>query len=148
MPPETQLWRIARMSLRPYGLMQRIETTTGSGVPDVSYAFSTKSRYGNGWIELKHVPRWPARDDSPLRIRNLSVHQVRWLRRWRETGGLSFLLMRVGDDFILLDGVKAGAVMAGKNIAWYADAALVFQTKKFPTLEILRALCPYPRGER
>lgn len=75
----------------------RHEDSATVGVPDVSYGLDGR----NGWIELKSVPRWPRK--APVRIRDLTVHQVRWLEKRGEAGGCCWLLLSVGRDYILMD---------------------------------------------
>lgn len=97
---EQRLWDAFRplvVELDP----QRIESpTTGGGIPDVSLA--------NCWVELKYMPKWPARATTPLRIDHFTVDQRNWHRARRRAGGRSYVLLKVGkNDWLLFDGAVA-----------------------------------------
>lgn len=77
----------------------RIENSVRLGTPDVNYI--------HGWIELKTKAAWPVRETTPLRIEHFSPQQRVWLRRRWLSGGHAWLLLRVGREFLLFDGVHA-----------------------------------------
>lgn len=76
-----------------------VENPVLPGTPDVNYI--------GGWIELKMVDSWPVGEDTPLRLPHFTQHQRLWLRtRWKK-GGKAFLLLQVGNDWLLFDGITA-----------------------------------------
>ena len=93
--PEQKLWDDLSPIFHRWGLDPvRVENGLDFGTPDVNYS--------KGWIELKSVtaPAWPA---TPVDI-GWQKGQKGWLgRRW-VAGGLAFLLMKIQDQYLLLDG--------------------------------------------
>lgn len=82
-----------------------VENPARPGTPDVNYL--------HGWIELKRLPHWPKRG-GPLRVPHFSPQQkIRHVKRC-QAGGNSFVLVRVGDDWLLMDGEVASIVL-GKS---------------------------------
>lgn len=73
-----------------------VENPANPGTPDVSYV--------EGWIELKQLDAWPAREDTPVRIEHYTPQQrIRARKRWKK-GGNCFWLLQVRNDWLLLDG--------------------------------------------
>lgn len=73
-----------------------VENRCGSGTPDVNYA--------DGWIELKMLKKWPAREHTPVKIRHFTPQQKIWISdRW-EAGGAVYLLIQVNKTFLLYNG--------------------------------------------
>jgi len=87
------MWRTLRpkmLSLDPH----RIENSTEKGTPDVNYS--------HGWIELKYCKEWPKRAATPLRIRHFTKEQRVWLERREIAGGITWVLLKVGESEWLL----------------------------------------------
>lgn len=98
---ENQFWTNAKTALR--GLdPQRIEGAR-AGTPDVNYA--------DGWIELKQVDSWPAREDTPLRIAHYTPEQRTWHLRRSLAGGRIWVLLQVDRTVILLEGRVASEIL-------------------------------------
>jgi len=100
---ESAMWARLRARLDPFGHFVRVENAIESGTPDVSYCI-TPGR--EGWMELKWAARWPVRS-GPLRLKHFTPEQRRWIRKRRACGGRVWLLLRVGTEHLLLDGVTA-----------------------------------------
>ena len=76
MAAESNLWRCTRPRLLAAGyLCQRIETSTGDGVPDVWVGDGD----GYAWLENKAARAWPARAGTPVFGREgLRPEQIAW----------------------------------------------------------------------
>lgn len=85
-------------ALRPLDAVA-IENLLEKGTPDVEYL-------GGGWLELKSVERWPPRG-GPVKCDHFTPEQRMWLRRRCRAGGSADLLVRVGNDWLLLKGLYA-----------------------------------------
>ena len=99
---ETTLWHYLRKGLAGGCLMTRIETSTGNGVPDVCLHFSGK----HVWVELKHIPYWPKRKDTLVKLL-LRPEQKLWLKSRGDLSGSCWVFVRVDDHFFLLSYSKA-----------------------------------------
>lgn len=90
-----------------------VETPLDDGIPDVNYT--------GGWLELKQIPRWPARPATPVRVPHFRREQRIWLRRRCRAGGRAYVLLRVSRDWLLIDGAWAadhlGDASAGNLIS-------------------------------
>lgn len=82
-------------ALRPLDA-QSVENGVGIGCPDVNYA--------DGWIELKHLDAWPARNDTPVAVPHFTPQQRVWHLRRTRAGGASYVLLKAGDDWALMRG--------------------------------------------
>lgn len=99
---EEGLWRSLRPILSSFGACQRIETPVSLGVPDVSYVLTWKGVTATGWVELKHLDRFPIRK-GPVVIPSLTKDQVLWHEAWDVAGGRICTLLRVGNIIMALD---------------------------------------------
>ena len=88
--------------LRPLDAIS-VENPVYPGTPDVNFA--------DGWIELKHLHRWPASDMTTVRIMHFTAQQRVWLlRRWR-AGGSAWMIVQVGMDWMLFDAETAALII-------------------------------------
>lgn len=82
-----------------------VENPAGPGTPDVNFI--------EGWIELKQLEDWPARAETVVHFDHFTPQQRVWLlRRWL-SGGNAWMLIKVADEWLLLDG-KTAAEIVGK----------------------------------
>lgn len=90
---EKNLWRWLHRSWRHVRDLhvQRVESGTSEGVPDVEGCWASKSF----WIELKTVA-CPKREGTPVRINHFTAAQRKWLKRRTDVGGRAWLLLQVG----------------------------------------------------
>jgi hypothetical protein len=137
---ESSLWRVTDKNLSPFGVFERVESSTGTGIADVFYATQARRRRFAGAIELKHVPQWPARPDTPLRVRHLTADQELWHDRWRLGHGVSWLLLQVEREYLLLESCHIAAVREGLCRRELIERAAVWCDTVFPKIAILRAL--------
>lgn len=94
MAAEDNLWQSTRPRLQGAGFFcQRIETSTGDGVPDV---WVGKGEFGT-WLENKAAPAWPARTTSKIfGAHGLRPAQVVWLLAAAQRGCRAFIWAGVG----------------------------------------------------
>lgn len=94
---EKNLWAWLRKAKAHFGRdlhIQRIESATGLGIPDVEVCLKKWPISYSFWIELKAVAR-PARESTPIR-HNITAEQIAWHRNRYHAGGLSFVLLQIG----------------------------------------------------
>jgi len=103
---ESTFWAYLRRGMKGYWHAQRHEDKLTLGIPDVSYG----ARKANGWIELKYLPAWPKQAKTEVKIEHYTTEQKRWLRNRGQYGGLCWLFLRVGDEFMLFDWQQAQLV--------------------------------------
>lgn len=72
-----------------------VENGVGAGTPDVSFA--------GGWLELKSLAAWPKRAGTVLKIPHYTPQQRVWIAKHHRAGGLVMILLKVADDWVLLD---------------------------------------------
>lgn len=93
-----------------------VENPALPGTPDVNYV--------EGWIELKLLPAWPAREETPVQIETFTPHQRVWHIRRRLAGGTSWFLVRCGPEWILFDGAVAALhIGIATRTEWYQLAS-------------------------
>jgi hypothetical protein len=73
-----------------------IENGVGAGTPDVNYA--------RGWLELKSLADWPVGDETIFRVEHFTPQQRLWLRKRWLAGDVVHVLLKVADDWLLIDG--------------------------------------------
>ena len=90
-----------------------VENPACPGTPDVQFI--------DGWLELKFKEKWPAREDTTVRIEHFSPQQRIWLLRRYLTcekrgtrHGQVFLLLYVAEtkEHLLFDGMTAARWVA------------------------------------
>lgn len=104
---EKNLWTNIRTGMGSRWIACRHEDSVTPGVPDVSYTIARGSSAVTGWIELKDVPAWPKDPSVPLRVDHFTSEQRIWIRQRGRVGGLCWILIRVGTDYLLFDWVAA-----------------------------------------
>lgn len=81
-------------------IIRRIENSVAEAMPDTII----QNRNGSMiWVENKYLEDWPVRETTlPLR-NSFERGQLGFLRQSRDWKGHAFVLIRVKDDFILLN---------------------------------------------
>jgi len=98
---EAAFWGAVRRSLVAAGwLAWKVPAEIRKGLPD---AFLMKEGWA-AWVEMKYVPRWPARESTPVAI-DVTPEQHAHLRDVREHGGNAFVLLGVEYEVFLLDDI-------------------------------------------
>lgn len=138
---EGALWDTVRTALLPWGALKRIENSVDLGTPDVLYCLrrprSVPRVHVTGWVELKHLPAWPVRPDTPVVIDHLTREQVLFLEDWP---GAAYLLLQVEKDYLLTGPWTARGIFnrqLNRRDLW--EQALIAETP-FPLIKILTAL--------
>ena len=125
--------------LRSFGYAQRIENSIGSDLADLIYCVRRQGQISgrSGWIELKHVNKWPSRFDSPLRFKHFTIGQARFLSDWYTPGAKTCVLVEVGADYFLMEGTEAKELQRGMTRSEIFKMAAVVGEKVFPAGRIL-----------
>lgn len=134
---ENALWNTLSTKLRtvPQFKFQRHEDRYSKGIPDSSF-----SGMGfHGWIELKHLSKWPARANTVVRIDHYTQDQKIWIKEHGERGGLVWLFVQVGDTWLLFDWQRAQQVGELTRVEMLNTANRVWN-KKLPILELLSCI--------
>ena len=112
---ESGLWQYLRKVMTGKWDVTRIESSSGNGVPDVSFGV----RNTNGWMELKYIPTWPKRSTTPVKL-PLTPEQRLWIRRRGQISGSVWVLCRIEDMFFLLNHDDASEACDGwTKSRWY-----------------------------
>lgn len=89
-------------ALRPLDAIS-VENSAYPGTPDVNYV--------EGWIELKWVREWPAREGTAVPVKHFTPQQRVWLKRRWYRNGAAWLLLQVGRTWLLFDGATASQIV-------------------------------------
>ena len=101
----SQIWDYLKNGMGNRWHASRHEDMASVGIPDMSYGIGGIS----GWIEFKSLEKWPIR--KSIKIRDLKIHQVRWMQKRSNYGGPCHLLVSVGIDWVLMDDFGADWVL-------------------------------------
>lgn len=119
-----------------------VENPAHPGTPDLNCTL--------GWIELKQEPVWPVRASTPLRVPHFTMQQRVWLKRRHRSGGNAWLLLQVGQEWLLFSGNVAAEHLG--NVTREALYLLCIRhwRKGLVDLELIECLRnsyrPYPRS--
>lgn len=139
---ERALWDTARDALSPFLDVMRVENRVEVGTPDVCWAERPVFGATHGWIELKHLPRWPARARTTIVIPELTLDQVLWAEGHGQAHGYHMLL-RVGGHgggYGLLDAAAVRAIYDRRCSRSMVVSLALAWGEAFPAAAILRAL--------
>lgn len=105
---ESNLWAKLRTNMvgTYWSEATRHEDKLSRGIADVS--FCQEGRHG--WMELKWVADWPARDSTIIRIPHYSTEQKAFLDIKGKAGGNTWLFLQIGSDHLLFDFQAAQTV--------------------------------------
>ena len=76
----------------------RHEDSLQAGIADVSFVDLGGV---HGWMELKQLDDYPAREESIVRVEHFTDKQKIWLRKKGKAGGSTWLFMQIKRDYYL-----------------------------------------------
>jgi len=121
MKTEAKFWEALRDKVLKRNRVHwlRLEDAAMRGLPDLYIARGGRS----AWIELKLVPKLPARETTPIRTTTTS-EQVEQLRQMRKLGGMpSWLLVAIDERAFLFEPIEAKEVQLGAPFARWRQLA-------------------------
>lgn len=98
---ERGLWSRVRKAIRDLDPV-RVENRVEAGTPDVNFTL--------GWIELKYQRRAPKRGGILKLDHDLSYEQRVWAIRRHRAGGKTYVLLKIGPEYLLFKGYVAAEV--------------------------------------
>ena len=105
--PEQRLWDRLRKAAAGHVHTERIENLVGVGRPDVDTLVAGSFVP----VELKQVEGWPVRSSTKvLGARGLSKEQKNWHLNWRNWGGVSMIVVGVGEEVFAFSGERADTI--------------------------------------
>jgi len=102
LPRETDMRRFVCLALKPLDA-NPVENAVVPGYPDVEFI--------GGTVELKSLPKWPVRPETPVKVDHFTPAQRGWLLRRAARGGMTWLLLRVGKTWLLFNGAVAADIV-------------------------------------
>jgi len=118
-------------ALRPLHAVA-VENSVGPGTPDINYA--------DGWIELKWLRRWPARQDTVVRIDHYTPQQRVFAVKRRRVDGDCWMLLQVREQWLLFDGAVAAMVFNKATAKELFDAAELVFTNGLKDEELVKCV--------
>ena len=131
--PESLFWDRVRPLLVGFHPV-RIENAAGLGTPDVNCTL--------GWIELKQVKTSdiPKRASTVLHLDHFTNEQRIFLLKRAEAGGACWLLMLLGDEWLLFTGRTAADHVGRENVETTRRLAARIWPKTPTAEEFIRGL--------
>jgi hypothetical protein len=118
---EKDLWKKIQRGLGEVidgvgGRMDRVENGVCDGMPDVSMTAGGI----DAWVELKYVAKWPSRANTRVMgDAGLRPEQINWHLRHQRAGGRSFVVVGVGKEIYLADGMHAKEMNSWVSDDWF-----------------------------
>lgn len=109
-----------------------VENPVLPGTPDVNYV--------EGWIELKQLPKWPARKDTIVRIPTYTPQQRVWAIRRRRVGGHSWFMLQVRKEWLLMDGAVAAQVINKATRTELIHHSIAYWSRGLPDDDLVATL--------
>lgn len=103
---EADLYKWLYSKVTPRTLLERIENGLAAGTADVNYLIAGGEE---GWIELKHSPKWGVRKPTFEVHRGLTEDQITWHLRRLHKGGKTYILAQIEDYRVMVEGKHAEA---------------------------------------
>lgn len=120
---ESSFWQYIKAGMAGRWLATRLESSSGNGVPDVTFSMPNI----NGFLELKYILEWPKRPETKVKL-PLRPEQKLWISTRGKMGGNVWVLCRIAGEFFLLDDVKAVAACEGwTESEWFIHSNLCWR---------------------
>lgn len=120
-------------ALKPYMHPVPVENSCRPGTPDVSIT--------TGWIELKWMKAWPKiKPDDPVLLDHYTPQQRLWAQQRHRAGGNVWLLLQVGQEFLLFTGCFAAEALGRTSREALYHGAIKVWPKGFNTEELVQLL--------
>lgn len=94
----------------------RVENPACPGTPDINYS--------GGWIESKILNRWPADPQAVVKCDHFTPQQRVWHKRRAVAGGVSYVVIQIEQDVLVLRGNDAADLLGKVNRAKLLKLAL------------------------
>ncbi len=111
---EKDIYARMQEKLSPKMFLQRIESNTGLGIPDVAF---TKDVITSGWIEVKVVNKFPKREVLKVPFR---PGQFAWKTNYRKYSSRIYLFLYVENSFFIFKGDCILQIYSQDNIHMFS----------------------------
>lgn len=109
-----------------------VENPVRPGTPDVNFI--------EGWMELKILPKWPARASTKIKVPCFTPQQRVWLDRRFSRGGAAYFLILIAKDWLLFDGDVAAKLIGKLNKNEMIEHARLYSPGKLNEAQLYRIL--------
>ena len=124
-------WRSQLIKLLKFIHAVPVENAAGEGTPDVNTVY--------GWLELKLLDRWPPRG-GPVGPKLLRPMQRVWLRTRCAHAGSAWVLVRIGDEVLMLWGAWAAEHLGTTNKEQLLAAAVAHWPARVDIMQLVEHL--------
>lgn len=140
MSAEGNLWARLRTNMvgKYWYEATRHEDKFAKGIADVSFCQAGAA----GWMELKHVSQWPARERTLVRIPHYSDEQKEFLEKKGKGMGNTWLFIQVESDFLLYDH-KAAQFLPDRTKTEMVELATFFYERRLDYAQFAHDMVAY-----
>ena len=114
--PEQKLYDWLQRKIGHVAMLERVENRVKKDTPDLYLSAMYMGRRLSGWVELKVLEKLPGRATTPVKIPHWTTGQRYWALRHRQHGGMTWLVVKVGESVYVFDAAEA----AGSIGTWTA----------------------------
>jgi len=111
--PEQKLYDWLVRKVGHLTMLERVENRVKKDTPDLY--FSSKFHCppdrptSSGWIELKCLDAFPVKATTTIKLPHWTNGQRYWALRHKMRGGITWLVVQVGDEVFLFNAAEMGA---------------------------------------
>ncbi len=139
---ESDLWRYVGGGLAGRWHATRIESSSGNGVPDVTFAIPSNIpgiKGTQGFLELKYIPKWPVKASTLVKL-PLRAEQKLWISNRGKVAGNVWVLCRIDNDFFLFNDIQALHASEGRDVRWWFTSNFLYCCKHLDFKALLNIL--------